>query len=350
MAMEFGILTLGDLLPDPVTGQAPTPTERLRRIVDSAVLAEQAGFDVFAVGEHHRGPYVISSPPVILSAILGRTERIRLSTGTTLLGVLDPVRVAEDYATLNRLSDRDIDLMIGAGIADSAYGMFGRDPADKQALIEENLRLLMRLWTDRDVVWTGPHRAPLLRHTLCPPPDVRAPTVWHAVSGNHDTARRAARFGGPLFIDNVRGSVARNALIAQCYRDAWAQERRHPSDAIVGAGCAMHVARSSGLAHKRARPYLLAGWSRADSSHSARSMHAQLARSPTAIGSPAEIIERVLEFADRYRHQRQLFAFDGGGVPWPVVREQLELLATDVLPVLRRELDSVSPSSRRAVR
>jgi hypothetical protein len=202
--MKYGILTLGDNLADPNTGTTTSVDRRYRQIVDLAVRAEEFGFDGFYVGEHHFCDYVVSSPAVLLAFIAERTSRLRLGTGVSLLAHHDPVRIAEDYATLDVLSGGRVELVVGRGLLRRTYVDFGQDPDASREIFGEKLQLLTRLWSDRAVSWTGRHRSPLDTVTVAPRPLQRPyPPVWIAgayVAGRDRQASldRAARWDGLL--------------------------------------------------------------------------------------------------------------------------------------------------------
>src|SRR6187397_141584 len=159
--MQFGIFTVGDVTADPTTGRTPTEAERIKATVAIARKVEEVGLDVFATGEHHNPPFVPSSPTTTLGFIAGQTERIVLSTATTLITTNDPVKIAEDYATLQHLADGRVDLMLGRGNTGPVYPWFGKDIRDGIHLAIENYALLRRLWREEDVDWEGEFRTPL---------------------------------------------------------------------------------------------------------------------------------------------------------------------------------------------
>ena len=206
-----------DLIANPLTGRTPTETGRLREVVDNAVLCEQLGFDGFSVGERHHPPFLSSAPPVVLSYIVARTSRIRLFTGVTLLSALNPVRVAEDYATLDHLSGGRLELVIGKGNGPEQTELFGVPREQAWVTLEENYRLLRRLWTEEKVSWTPPagkptiRRVPLTEVTTHPRPLQKPPRVWHGSATHEGSVELAAEFGNPVFSANVSNPVDRYA-------------------------------------------------------------------------------------------------------------------------------------------
>lgn len=347
--MEIGMFSIGLLGPHPVTGEVPSERERLRGIVELAVLTEEMGMDVFAVGEHHDGPYVTSAPTVILGHVAARTTRLRLSTAVTVLTTLDPVRVAEDFATLSHLSDGRVDLMIGKGVSWRTFPLFGRDPGDQNELLAENHRLLRTLWREEGVDWTGRFRAPLHQVTTIPRPYGAPPVIWHGAVRSATTAQTAASFGEPLFLNNVFGPMEHFGALADHYRRAWAEHGRDPADAVLGAGGQLHVARRSQDAVKRFRPYHSQLLAARGVVPGPGTLEREMAATTLTVGSPQQVVEAVLGFRERYGHQRQLFALDMPGMPYAEVREQLELLGGEVIPALRAEVGPAPGTDTAAV-
>jgi putative FMN-dependent luciferase-like monooxygenase len=190
--MQFGIFTVGDVTPDPTTGRAPTEHERITAMVAIAQKAEEVGLDVFATGEHHNEPFVPSSPTTLLGYIAARTEKLLLSTATTLITTDDPVKIAEDYGMLQHLSGGRVDLMMGRGNTGPVYPWFGKDIRAGIPLAIENYALLHRLWREQVVDWTGKYRTPLQSFTSTPRPmDGIPPFVWHGSIRSPEIAEQA---------------------------------------------------------------------------------------------------------------------------------------------------------------
>src|SRR5256714_10069280 len=175
--MQFGFFTVGDITPDPLPGRAVSEAERIQIMITVALKAEEIGLDVFATGEHHTPPFVPSSPTTLLGFIAARTSRILLSTATTLITTNDPVKIAEDYATLQHLADGRVDLMLGRGNTGPVYPWFGQDIRNGIPLAVENYELLHRLWREDVVDWTGRVRPPLPSVTPTPGPLDGLPAV-----------------------------------------------------------------------------------------------------------------------------------------------------------------------------
>jgi putative FMN-dependent luciferase-like monooxygenase len=341
--MQFGVYTIGDRRPGPLTGREPTEHERLKGMVRIAERAEAAGFDVFALGEHHHPPYASSSPATLLGYVAARTSRLLLSTAATLITTNDPVRIAEEYATLHHLCDGRLDLMLGRGNTGPVYPWFGKDARDSHAIAAESYGLLRRLWTEEAVDWSGEFRTPLRGFTSVPRPLAgEPPFVWHATVAGAQTVDLAARHGDGLFANHIFWPRQHTASLVGQFREKYAGYGHGPPEqAVVGLGGHVFVRPRSQDAITEFRPYF-------DNSpiygHGV-SLEQHMTMSPLTVGSPQQVIDAVLGYRDYVGdYQRQLFLIDHGGLPLDTVLEQVELLGTEVLPILRRELADRRPA------
>ncbi len=334
--MQFGIFTVGDITTDPTTGRTPTEHERIRATVAIAKKAEEVGLDVVAVGQHHNPPFVASSPTTTLAYIGAQTERIILSTATTLITTTDPVRIAEDYATLQHLVDGRMDLTLGRGNTGPVYPWFGKDIRDGIALAVENYALLHRLWREDVVNWEGTHRTPLHGFTATPRPlDGVPPFVWHGSIRSPEIAEQAAYYGDGFFHNNIFWPSSHTRRMVDLYRRRFAHYGHgRPEEAIVGLGGQVFMRKNSQDAVREFRPY----FDHAPVYGGGPSLEEFTRETPLTVGSPQQVIERVLGFRDYAGdYQRQLFLMDHAGLPLKTVLEQLDLLGEEVVPVLRRE-------------
>jgi len=202
--MQFGIFSVGDVTTDPTTGRTPTEHERITAMTQIALKAEEVGLDVFATGEHHNPPFVPSSPTTHLGYLAAKTERLLLSTATTLITTNDPVKIAEDYAMLQHLSGGRVDLMMGRGNTGPVYPWFGKDIRQGIPLAVENYHLLRRLWRESVVDWEGRFRTPLHGYTSTPAPlDGTPPFVWHGSIRSAEIAKQAAYYGDGFFHNHI---------------------------------------------------------------------------------------------------------------------------------------------------
>jgi putative FMN-dependent luciferase-like monooxygenase len=340
--MQFGIFSVGDLAPDPSTGRAPTEHERIKRMVETAVKAEEVGLDVYATGEHHNPPFVPSSPTTLLGYIAARTSRIILSTSTTLITTNDPVKIAEDYATLQHLADGRVDLMMGRGNTGPVYPWFGKDIRDGIALAVENYALLRRLWREEVVSWEGKFRTPLQSFTSVPRPlDGVPPFVWHGSIRSPEIAEQAAYYGDGFFHNNIFWPKEHTRRMTELYRERFSHYGHGDGDrAIVGLGGQVFMRRRSQDAVAEFRPF----FDRSPIYGGGPSLEETMRQTPLSVGSPQEIIDRTLLFREHFGdYQRQLFNVDGMGLPHSAALDQIEFLG-EILPVLRKEFALLRPA------
>jgi putative FMN-dependent luciferase-like monooxygenase len=334
--MQFGIFSVSDITTDPTTGRTPTEHERISDLVTIARHAEEVGLDVFALGEHHNPPFFSSSPTTTLAWIGARTERIVLSTATTLITTNDPVKVAEDYAMLQHLTGGRVDLMMGRGNTGPVYPWFGQDIRNGIQLAVENYALLHRLWREDVVDWQGRFRTPLTGFTSTPRPlDGIPPFVWHGSIRSPEIAEQAAYYGDGFFHNNIFWPPEHVRRMVELYRRRFEHYGHGAADqAIVGLGGQVFMRPDSQAAVREFRPY----FDHAPVYGGGPSLEDYAEQTPLTVGSPQQVIDRTLGFRDLVGdYQRQLFLVDHAGLPTKVVLEQLDMLGGDVVPVLRRE-------------
>ena len=341
--MQFGVFTVGDVTPDPTTGRSPSEAERIQAMVAIALKAEEVGLDVFATGEHHNPPFVPSSPTTLLGFIAARTERLILSTATTLITTNDPVKIAEDYAMLQHLAGGRVDLMLGRGNTGPVYPWFGQDIRNGISLAIENYALLRRLWREDVVDWEGRFRTPLTGFTSTPRPlDGVPPFVWHGSIRSPEIAEQAAYYGDGFFHNNIFWPKEHTQRMVELYRRRFEHYGHGRSDqAIVGLGGQIFMRRNSQDAVREFRPY----FDEAPVYGHGPSLEEFAEQTPLTVGSPQEVIDRTLGFREYVGdYQRQLFLVDHAGLPIKSVLEQLDMLGSEVVPVLRREFDALRPA------
>ncbi len=335
---EYGLLSLADYLADPQTGQRDSQVVRLQRVVSTAVQAEEAGFASFGVGEHHFSGYILSAPELVLAAASSRTSRIRLGTSVTLLANTDPVRQAEQLATLDVLSDGRAEMTFARGVSEHTANAFGIADFDElRPRFEEYLKLVLRLFTEEKVTWEGRFRAPLTGIRLEPRPVQQPyPGVWIGGGLSTTSAELAATLGLPLFLPSLFRWPEDYLDIVGHYRRHYA-EAGHDGVGRLGFPSYLHVAATSQEARQRWRPYLehyrdfaltIRGAFGRDTDFDS------LLDGPAICGSPAEVIDRVGRINELLDLDRHLFLLDAGAVPEPILSDQMELLATEVLPHL----------------
>ncbi|MBB2922806.1 LLM class flavin-dependent oxidoreductase [Cellulomonas cellasea] len=335
--MQFGIFTVGDVTTDPTTGRTPTEAERIQAMVTIARHAEEVGLDVFATGEHHNPPFVPSSPTTMLGYIAAKTERLLLSTSTTLITTNDPVKIAEDYAMLQHLADGRVDLMMGRGNTGPVYPWFGQDIRNGISLAIENYALLHRLWREDVVSWEGKFRTPLQSFTSTPRPlDGVPPFVWHGSIRSPEIAEQAAYYGDGFFHNNIFWPIEHTQQMVALYRRRFEHYGHGSADqAIVGLGGQVFMRANSQDAKREFRPY----FDNAPVYGHGPSMEDFTEQTPLTVGSPQEVVDRYATMREHVGdYQRQLFLMDHAGLPLKTVLEQLDLLGGEVVPVLRKEL------------
>jgi putative FMN-dependent luciferase-like monooxygenase len=341
--MQFGIFTVGDVTPDPTNGRVPTEHERITAMVTIARKAEEVGLDVFAMGEHHNEPFVPSSPTTMLGYIAAQTEKLLLSTSTTLITTNDPVKIAEDYAMLQHLAGGRVDLMMGRGNTGPVYPWFGKDIRAGIPLAIENYALLHRLWREHTVDWKGKFRTPLQSFTSTPRPlDDVPPFVWHGSIRSPEIAEQAAFYGDGFFANHIFWPPEHTQRMIALYRQRYAHYGHGGEDqAIVGLGGQVFMRKNSQDAVNEFRPY----FDNAPVYGHGPSLEDFTSQTPLTVGSPQQVIDRTLGFRDYVGdYQRQLFLLDHAGLPLKTVLEQLDLLGEEVVPVLRKEFAALKPA------
>src|SRR5689334_3901882 len=342
--MQFGVFSVSDITADPTTGRTPTEAERLQAVLRIAEKTEEVGLDVFALGEHHNPPFFSSSPTTTLGYVAGRTQRLQLSTATTLITTNDPVKIAEDYAMLQHLAGGRVDLMMGRGNTGPVYPWFGQDIRNGLHLAIENYALLRRLWDEDVVDWSGKFRTPLQGFTSTPRPlDGVAPFVWHGSIRSPEIAEQAAYYGDGFFHNNIFWPADHTRRMVELYRKRYAHYGHGtPEQAIVGLGGQVFMRRNSQDAVREFRPY----FDNAPVYGHGPSLEDFTEQTPLTVGSPQQVIEKTLSFREYAGdYQRQLFLVDHAGLPLKSVLEQIDLLGEEVVPVLRKEFAAGRPAS-----
>jgi alkanesulfonate monooxygenase SsuD/methylene tetrahydromethanopterin reductase-like flavin-dependent oxidoreductase (luciferase family) len=340
--MKFALFSLMMNLPNALTGETLTTQQKFQNVIAQAALAEELGFEAYGVGERHGAPFLSSSPPVVLTAIAARTTRIRLLTTVTVLSVLDPVRVAEDYATLDHLSGGRLELIIGKGNDPRHYPLFGISEEEQWDSMAERYALLRRLWDEEDVTWQGRYRPPLDKVTTQPRPLQQPIPVWHGSASSTLSTELAAKYGEPLFSANAFHHQSKYKALIDHYRERLAFYGHDPARAVVGSGAgSLYLADTVEEATRRYRPYYDALMSTAAAQHNKppfADLEDNIANGPVLVGSAESVIEKILGYHRAYGHQVLSISVDG--LTEAEQHEQVERFARDVAPLLRREVHS----------
>jgi alkanesulfonate monooxygenase SsuD/methylene tetrahydromethanopterin reductase-like flavin-dependent oxidoreductase (luciferase family) len=342
--MKFLLITLITHHPDPVTGDKKSPADRLRGVIDAAVLAEELGFDGFAVGERHEDPFISSSPPVVLSNIAARTSQIGLFTAVTTLSLLDPVRAFEDYSTLDNLAGGRLELIIGKGNGAAQAELFHVTPADQWDRNREGYELFRLLWDNDRMTWAGRFRPSLVNAKALPRPLRHKIRISHGSATSTESVDLAARHGDPIFSANVTYPIEPYAELVRHYRERWEFYGHRPEDALVGAGTAgFHIAPTSQQAideYRLSFETRLAFQRRAGLPVVFESIEDFVDRSSALVGSPQQVIDKVGRYHEQLGHEVMHLSADGDGVTVGQNRRSLELFQSEVAPVLRGQIAS----------
>ena len=347
--MELGIYTFAETRLDPRSGRQLDAETRLEHLLEEITLADEVGVDVFGVGEHHRPDYAVSTPAVVLAAAAARTSRIRLSSAVSVLSSDDPVRVFQDFATLDLLSKGRAEIMAGRGSFTESFPLFGQELTDYDELFTEKLDLLLRLRESERVTWQGRHRAAIDDRGVWPRPLQEPLPVWIAVGGTPHSVVRAARLGLPMALAIIGGAPQRFRPVVDLYRETAAREGHDPTALNVSINShgflADDPAQAAGLAFPPFAETMTRigrgrGWpptSRAQFDAETK-LHGAL-----FVGSPQEIIDKILFQHEIFRHDRFLIQLTVGPMPHADVLRAIELFGTEVAPVVRRETGPSHP-------
>lgn len=342
--MELGICTFVDNLPDPVTGKMISAYQRMQDLLEEVELTEQVGLDVFAIGEHHRIEYLVSSPAVVLAAAAARTKRLKLSSAVTVLSSDDPVRVFQDFATLDLLSGGRAEIMAGRGSFIESFPLFGYDLKDYDELFTEKLDLLLKLNEKEKITWKGKHRPTINNLGVYPRPYRDKLPIWIAVGGTPESIIRAGNLGVPLALAIIGGEPHRFASLIQLYKDTAQQAGHNPETLQVGINSHVFIADTSqqaadvffpSYADIMSRIGRERGWGPM-SRGQFEAMRGK--RGSLLVGSPQEIIDKIMYQYELFHNTRFLAQMSVGSVPHKQMMRSIELFGTQVAPVIRKEL------------
>ena len=346
--MELGIYTFADISRDPSTGQVITPRQRLTNLIEEIELADQVGLDVFGVGEHHRPDYAVSAPAVALAAAASRTKAIKLSSAVTVLSSDDPVRVYQQFATLDLISGGRAEIMVGRGSFIESFPLFGYELDDYDTLFSEKLDLLLKIRDAERVTWSGQHRAPIENLGVYPRAEPGGLPVWIAVGGTPQSVARAGALGLPLAIAIIGGQPERFAPLVELYREAGRRAGQDPAKLKVGINSHGFVGDTADQAADAFFPSYQEVMTRLGRERGwppttrAQFDAGRTPRGHLLIGSPEEVAEKILFEHRIFGNDRFLMQMTVGTVPHKDVLKSIELFGTRVAPIVRREL-AVAP-------
>ncbi len=344
--MEIGLDSFVATLADPVTGVLVDPVVRLRNLLEEVETADRVGLNVFGIGEHHREEFLDSAPVVLLAAAAARTKRIRLASAVTVLSAADPVRVFQEFATLDLISEGRAEIVAGRGSFTEAYPLFGLDLRDYDSLFDEKLRLLLQIRDQSRVTWSGKHRSPLQNQEIHPRPLQDPLPIWVGVGGSPESVIRAGSLGLPLMIAIIGGQPDRFRQLVDLYRDAGRQAEHAPGQLKVG----IHALGSFAATTQEARDDYFPGYERMFGQigkergwPAIRRSHFEALCGPEGaliIGDAGEGVEKILRYNDVLGGiDRITIQMSPGTLPHPKALKAIEILGKEVAPAVRAKLN-----------
>ena len=342
---EIGIMTLGEITPDLASGRTPSARTRMTETIEAATLADQVGLDVFGVGEHHRSDFFVSAPPVVLSAVAARTERIRLASAVTVLSSDDPVRVFQDFATLDLISGGRAEIIAGRGSYTESFPLFGYDLADYTDLFREKLDALLAIRAENPARWAGGAFTQSLTGLDIAPRPLGDLPIWVGVGGTPASAIRTGTLGLPLAMALLLGPIDSFLRPVALYRQA-AADAGHDVDALrISVSTGGYVGATSQSARDIMYPAFRVGMMENNHQRGAGFALPRAAFDAQAtpgggmlVGSPQEVIDKIMAFHLTYGLDRVIIQMGFGGVPHADHFAAIERLGTEVAPVVRREV------------
>ncbi|MGY3716265.1 LLM class flavin-dependent oxidoreductase [Sutcliffiella cohnii] len=342
--MEIGISTFVETTPDPHTGEVISHAQRIREVVEEIVLADEIGLDVFGVGEHHREDYAASAPAIILAAAAARTKRIRLTSAVTVLSSADPVRVFQDFATVDAISNGRAEIMAGRGSFIESFPLFGFDLKDYDELFEENLELLLKIQQSEKVTWRGGHRPAIDNLGVYPRPVQDPLPIWIGSGGNSQSVMRAGLLGLPLVLAIIGGSPRQFRPLVDLYKRAAEHAGHDVSKLPVASHSHGFIAETTDLAADKFFPSTQQamnklgkerGWGRYDRGtfDSARSLEGAL-----YVGDSETVAEKIIHLRKNVGVTRFMLHVPVGTMPHDDVMKAIELLGKEVAPIVREEV------------
>ena len=336
--MEFGLYTLGDHIGNPFTGERISAGQRIHEIIDLAKLAEQADIDFFSVGESHQEYFTTQAHSVVLSAIAQATSKIKIASSSTIISTSDPVRVYEDFATIDLISKGRTEIIAGRASRVGLFDLLGYDVRDYEELFEEKFELLLKISEEEVVNWSGKFRAPLNNARVIPRPQNGSMPIWRAVGGHSASAIKAGYAGVPMFLATLGGPATRFKASIDAYRAAADSKGIDSATLPISTAGFFYVAETTQQAQSESYPHINQGMELINGRGYPKQHFAQGAdtRDVMNIGSPQQIIEKILYQHELFGHQRYIAQMDFGGVPYEKLMKNIELIATEILPAIKK--------------
>lgn len=336
--LEFGIYTLGDHIPNPHTGERISAEQRIHEIIDLAKLAEQAGIDFFSVGESHQEYFTTQAHSVVLAAIAQATSKIKLSSSSSIISTSDPVRVYEDFATIDLISKGRTEIIAGRASRVGLFDLLGYNLRDYEELFEEKFELLLKINEEEVVNWSGQFRAPLNNARVIPRPQNGSMPIWRAVGGPPASAIKAGYAGVPMMLATLGGPATSFKYSIDAYRDAAQSSGFDPTSLPIATAGFFYTAETTQQAQSEAYPHFNQGMQLINGRGYPKQHFAQGSntRDVMNVGSPQQIIEKILYQHELFGHQRYIAQMDFGGVPYEKLEKNIELIGTEILPAIKK--------------
>lgn len=337
-AFEFGIYTLGDHLPHPISGERISAQDRIKQIIEMAQLAEQAGVDFFSVGESHQDYFATQAHTVVLAAIAQATSKIKIGSSSTIISTLDPVRLYEDFATIDLISGGRAEIIAGRASRVGLYKLLGYNLNDYEELFEEKFDLLLKINEQEVIDWNGFFRKPLKNaHILPRPSNVKIP-IWRAVGGTTASAIQAGQAGVPMFMAHLGGPATTFKRTIDAYREAASEAGFDPTQLPVATAGFFYAAETSQQALQEYYPHINEGMKLTNGRGFPKQNFAQGmdTRDIINVGSSQQIIEKLLYQHELFGNQRYTAQLDFGGVPFDKIKKNIEIIGTEIIPALRK--------------
>lgn len=341
--MKYGIYTLGDLVADPHSGKTVSPADRIKEIINQAVLAEESGLDIFGVGEHHRLDYAVSAPALVLASIAQATENIRLTSAATVLSTTDPVRLFEDFSTLDLISSGRAEIMCGRGAFAESFSLFGYGLEENDALFKEKMALLLKLNEEKIISWHGRFRPELHQAEISPRPMQEQLPIWIGVGGSPESAAFAGKSGANMAMAILKGDALRFKPLADAYWEAARKAGQSTDELSLGVTGHAFIGRTTEEAREQFYPYYKNYRAYV---HQQRGEYFDLTwgefKDLTApdtslfVGSPEDVAKKIVAQYQLLGHNRFIAQMDIGGLPAPLVEQSIRLFANETVPLANK--------------
>jgi alkanesulfonate monooxygenase SsuD/methylene tetrahydromethanopterin reductase-like flavin-dependent oxidoreductase (luciferase family) len=336
--LEFGLYTLGDHILNPHTGNRISAEQRIHEIIELAKLAEQAGIDFFSVGESHQEHFTTQAHSVVLAAIAQATEKIKIGSSSTIISTSDPVRVYEDFATIDLISKGRAEIIAGRASRVGLFDLLGYNVRDYEELFEEKFELLVKLNEEEVITWNGQFRASLKNARVYPRPKNGSLPIWRAVGGAPASAIKAGYAGVPMMLATLGGPASNFKVSIDAYREAAKRNGFDPATLPVATAGFFYASETTQQALREVYPHINMGMELINGRGYPKQHFAQGGdtRNAMNVGSPQQIIEKILYQYELFGHQRYIGQMDFGGVPYEKLAKNIELIGTEILPAIRK--------------